>query len=133
MADYKIKLDFDEYAIKDISNKKEASITEENYNVKIKIDSSYVIEDTTKEDKIKILMLKGEKGETGGGGGLTPRVVNSLPTSTINPNYLYLVPKSDTGINDLYDEYIYVNDQWELIGVTQMSSLTNIEIENILH
>ena len=112
---------------------RKASITEENYNVKINIDSSYVIEDTTKEDKIKILMLKGEKGETGGGGGLTPRVVNSLPTSTINPNYLYLVPKSDTGINDLYDEYIYVNDQWELIGVTQMSSLTNIEIENILH
>lgn len=50
-------------------------------------------------------------------------VVTTLPT-TGQSNTIYLVPKPDQ--QDGYDEYIYVDDEWELIGDT------SIELENYL-
>lgn len=47
-------------------------------------------------------------------------VVQSLPTQDIKTNTIYLVPKQTAGTQNVYDEYIYVNNAWELIGDTEI-------------
>lgn len=47
-------------------------------------------------------------------------VVDTLPESDIKSNIIYLVPSNVSGLNNIYDEYIYVNDKWELIGNTSI-------------
>lgn len=46
-------------------------------------------------------------------------VVQELPTTGIKEHTIYLVPKTGE-TNDVYDEYIKVNDAWEMIGNTQI-------------
>ena len=46
-------------------------------------------------------------------------VVQTLPTEDINTHTIYLVPKTGE-TNDVYDEYIYVNNAWEMVGNTQV-------------
>lgn len=59
-------------------------------------------------------------------------IVNSLP-ATGNSSKIYLVAKSSSGTNQVYTEYIYVNNAWEIIGDTQMTidTLTNQEVATI--
>ena len=46
-------------------------------------------------------------------------VVQELPTQDISTHTIYLVPKTgDT--NDVYDEYVYINNAWEMVGNTQI-------------
>ena len=47
-------------------------------------------------------------------------VVQTLPTSDISETTIYLVPAQKTGSRDLYSEYIYVNNTWELLGVQRV-------------
>lgn len=49
--------------------------------------------------------------------------VESLPTQDIQPNVVYLVPHS--GSNTQWDEYIYINNDWSLIGTA------TIDLESI--
>ena len=72
---------------------------------------------------------------------LSFEVVSTLPTSG-KAATIYL--KSKTGsTNDVYDEYIWVNSKWELIGSTsvdlsgylkasELVELTTTEIDNML-
>ena len=46
-------------------------------------------------------------------------VVQALPTQDIDTHTIYLVPKTGE-TNDVYDEYIYINNAWEMIGNTQI-------------
>lgn len=46
-------------------------------------------------------------------------VVNSLPTTNIDTNTIYLVPNAGSGTNSR-DEYLYIDGKWELIGTTQV-------------
>ena len=46
-------------------------------------------------------------------------VVQELPTTNIKEHTVYFVPKAGE-TNDVYDEYIYVNNAWEMIGNTQI-------------
>lgn len=46
-------------------------------------------------------------------------VVQSLPTQNISTHTIYLVPKTGE-TNDVYDEYIYINSNWEMVGNTQI-------------
>ena len=46
-------------------------------------------------------------------------VVQQLPTTNISPHTIYLVPKTGE-TNDVYDEYIYINNAWEMVGNTQV-------------
>lgn len=46
-------------------------------------------------------------------------VVQTLPTEDISTHTIYLVPKTGE-TNDVYDEYIYINKAWEMIGNTQI-------------
>lgn len=50
-------------------------------------------------------------------------VVEQLPTQDISTTTIYLVP-SDSESGDLYKEYIYVNNEWELLGI-QKTDLTD--------
>ncbi len=47
-------------------------------------------------------------------------VVQTLPTQDISTTTIYLVPKATAETQDIYDEYIYVNNAWEHIGSTQV-------------
>ncbi len=46
------------------------------------------------------------------------QVVNTLPTENISTSTIYLVPATTPGTENIYDEYIYVNGNWEHIGST---------------
>lgn len=43
------------------------------------------------------------------------KVVEVLPTTGLEDT-IYLVPKTETTDNDLFDEYIWVNEAWEYLG-----------------
>ncbi|MBP5446240.1 MAG: hypothetical protein J6Y28_08730 [Acholeplasmatales bacterium] len=63
--------------------------------------------------------IKGEPGLT----TIGIQAVNSLP-ATGTEGVIYLVPKTTSGTNNVYDEYIYTNNTWEKIGDTEVD-LTN--------
>ena len=66
-------------------------------------------------------------------GGISLQIVETLPTENIDTNTIYLRLKEESFLNDYYDEYIYINSNWELIGSTRVD-LTNVytreEIDN---
>ena len=43
-------------------------------------------------------------------------VVNHLPTTDIKTNKIYLIRKNETGIDNTYIEYVYINGSWEKLG-----------------
>ena len=47
------------------------------------------------------------------------KVVEALPETGLS-NFIYLVPKDDPGIENVYDEYVWTEDGWELIGSTEI-------------
>lgn len=69
-------------------------------------------------------------------------IVNQLPTAG-ESNILYLVPRTTSETNNVYDEYVYTNNNWEKIGstdidlsnyvqTTDLVELTNAEIDTIM-
>ncbi len=48
------------------------------------------------------------------------QVVDVLPTENISTSTIYLVPSTTPGEENIYDEYIYVNGDWEHIGSTSV-------------
>lgn len=65
---------------------------------------------------------------SGGSKGLKVEVVTELP-DTGEEGILYLVPKDDTGESDIFDEWIWVEDDWEHIGSTDID-LSNYLAKN---
>ena len=65
--------------------------------------------------------------------GINLTIVETLPTENIDTNTIYLVLKTEAYLDDYYDEYMYINERWELIGNTRVD-LTNVytkaEIDN---
>ena len=49
---------------------------------------------------------------------LSFQVVAALPTEDIKTNVIYLVPSTTSSEQNVYDEYIYINNAWEKIGST---------------
>lgn len=47
-------------------------------------------------------------------------VVTELPTEDISTSTIYLVPAEDGKTGNIYDEYLYVNGNWEVIGNTSI-------------
>ena len=75
--------------------------------------------------------------------GFHAEIVSVLP-ATGEPNILYLVAKSTAASGNGYDEYLYINGAWELIGSTdidlsgyvqasEMHAITNTEITDIVN
>lgn len=51
-------------------------------------------------------------------------IVETLPVTDIDPNTIYMVLKTTPGLQNVYDEWMYINNEWELIGSTEVD-LTN--------
>lgn len=51
-------------------------------------------------------------------------VVTTLPTTQISTTTIYLIKTSETETGNLYTEYIYVNGNWEILGIQKLD-LTN--------
>lgn len=56
--------------------------------------------------------------------GMKCEVVEELPTSDINESTIYLVLKEGNAGENVYNEFLYINGVWELIGTTEID-LTN--------
>lgn len=62
-------------------------------------------------------------------------VVQALPTQDISTTTIYLVPKQTPETQDIYDEYIYVNNAWEHIGTTEIdlsNYYTKTQVDTLL-
>ena len=59
---------------------------------------------------------KGDKGAKGDPGAIKFEIVETLPTTGIKEDTIYLVPITPDTSGNNYAEYIYVNGQWELLG-----------------
>lgn len=60
---------------------------------------------------------KGDKGDKGDPGAIHMIVVQTLPTENIDESAIYLVPlENPTEEGNNYAEYVYINNQWELLG-----------------
>lgn len=101
------------YAVKDLTIETGASIDETTYSVKIAEENIYEVEQEPERTAVKILMLKGEKGDPGSGGGGGASTYAELPDKpAINDVTL-------VGNKSLEDLNIY--------------ALTNMEIEYLLN
>lgn len=54
-------------------------------------------------------------------------VVETLPIQNIKDHTIYFVPKTIAEQNDIYDEYIYINNSWEHIGNAIKNNRLKIE------
>lgn len=64
------------------------------------------------------------------GVGFNVVVVETLPSEG-EERTVYLVPKVDTEIQDIYDEYIYINDAWERIGNTAIDLSDKVSSDSV--
>lgn len=64
----------------------------------------------------RLLAMSGGNGSGGSSAGFNTKIVESLPT-TGETNTIYLVKKTGKE-KDKYNEYLYVNNAWELVGST---------------
>lgn len=77
---------------------------------------------------------KGEKGDTGTS-LIDFRIVQVLPTTDISESTIYMVPSLDAETQNLYDEYIYVNNAWEKIGsksIDLSDYYTKTQVDNLI-
>ena len=62
-------------------------------------------------------------------------IVTTLPTENISTSTIYLLANTEQSNNNYYDEYLYINNNWERVGTTQVN-LTNFynktETDNLL-
>lgn len=64
-------------------------------------------------------------------GHLTKKVVNSLPT-TGQENIIYLVPKSSSEAGNVYDEYQWISNKWELMGDSKIDLSNYYNTSNLI-
>lgn len=57
-------------------------------------------------------------------------VVDELPTEGIKTNTIYLIPSQSSGLNNVYDEWVYINNKWELIGTTAIDLSNYLSKDN---
>jgi hypothetical protein len=77
---------------------------------------------TTNQDGEQTITIvpQGPQGEPGVPGAVKFVIVNELPTEDIQTDTIYLVPSDDPTTQDLYLEYMYINNAWELLGQKQI-------------
>ena len=47
-------------------------------------------------------------------------IVQTLPQSDIDSNTIYMIPKITAELDNAYNEFMYINNNWELIGSTEV-------------
>ena len=118
--------------------------------LKAKIDASAVTIDTTISAASTNANVPGSKAvydfvtkAIADISGFHAEIVSELP-ATGKTNILYLVAKTEAASGNGYDEYLYINNAWELIGNTnidlsgyvqasEMHAITNSEITAIVN
>ena len=73
--------------------------------------------------------------QTAVSGALKREIVQTLPTEDISTTTIYMIRNSESSGTNIYDEYMYINSQWELIGTsaTDFSNYyTKNETDNLL-
>ena len=97
----------------------------ENLNIDVsdKVDGDVTVTLTKKDGTTKEVIIsdgeqgpQGVPGPQGEPGAIRFIIVQSLPVSDIDTNAIYLVPITPDESDNNYAEYIYVNNQWELLG-----------------
>lgn len=88
-------------------------------NLDINIENS-IITITKKDGTTKTENVKGEKGEKGDAGSIKFIIVNELPTEDIDESAIYMKRIESEDTQNSYEEYIYVNGVWELLGIAQV-------------
>lgn len=70
-----------------------------------------------------------------GSTGFTPIIVETLPTSNISTSTVYLVLNEQQADKNIYNEYIYINNKWEIVGSTAVdlsNYYTKSEIDSMI-
>lgn len=62
----------------------------------------------------------GEKGDKGDTGSVKFIVVTDLPTENIDTDAIYIKPVQDPQEQNIYEEFIYVNNKWESLGTPKV-------------
>lgn len=57
---------------------------------------------------------------SGSGAGINIQIVDELPTENISLTTIYFKHMTTTKPHNVYEEWMYINDAWELIGTTEM-------------
>ena len=70
----------------------------------------------TNGDTQTYTVTNGAKGDKGDPGAVKFLIVAELPTTGIEEDTIYLVPITPDDEHNNYEEYIYVNGEWELLG-----------------
>lgn len=52
---------------------------------------------------------------------LKMEIVETLPTANVSTTTIYLKLRDDAEENNVYEEYVYINNKWEMIGTTSMN------------
>lgn len=66
--------------------------------------------------------------------GFTPIIVDELPTYEIETNTIYMIPGEDGDGDNIYEEWMYINNKWEKVGstgsgeISQSSTIYEINI-----
>ena len=80
----------------------------------------------TNGDTDTFTVTNGDKGDKGDPGAIKFKVVNELPITEIEEDTIYLVPITPDEEHNNYEEYIYVDGEWELLGkIAVHTDLTN--------
>jgi hypothetical protein len=66
------------------------------------------------------IVPQGPQGEPGVPGAVKYLKVNTLPTENIQTDVVYLVPSENPTQQNQYDEYMYIDNQWEMLGQKQI-------------
>lgn len=100
----------------------EAIAKAENVNISSEQLTDGVKVITTNQDGEQTITIvpQGPQGEPGVPGAVKFLIVNELPTTDIQTDTIYLVPSDDPTAQDLYLEYMYINNAWELLGQKQI-------------
>ena len=105
-----------------ITQTNEAITQAENVNITSEqlTDGVRVITTDKNGNQNETIVPQGPQGEPGVPGAVKFVIVNELPTENIQTDTIYLVPSDDPTTQDLYKEYMYINNQWELLGQKQI-------------
>lgn len=57
---------------------------------------------------------------SGSGAGINIQIVDELPTENISLTTIYFKHMTTSKPHNVYEEWMYINDAWELIGTTEM-------------
>ncbi len=100
--------------IQELIRESQAIVNEAN-NLNVELENN-ILTITKKDGTQHSENIKGDKGEKGDAGSVKFIIANELPTENIDDSAIYMVPAGTTTEGNTYEEYIYVNGQWESLG-----------------